>query len=266
MSKLNIKSTIIGTTIVLLAALMSSCSPFDDPYLPIEGNINLRMYEQLDSTERQIYLILETERMYDCSNYELFSNTSVNDSVLNIELEHIFKPQVCYTSRGPAVASFNLTGLADSVYHFTINMDNFTRSGTITKTFDEYRLNMADGAPLLIANKTLKRVPEGVLWGIIEYDKPSSTAYIDTFFMMLDSIGASSNKYANGEYNFFEVADSAIVNPGSDSHKLSEVFLMDFNGSFSLVAYWAAYSAYYSQDVQIRVSSDKPYFYDTHNP
>lgn len=265
MRKLHINKILKGITFVLFTVLVSNCSPFDDPYLPIEGNIILGMYEQLDSTERKIYIILETERIYDCENYTLTYNTNVEDSVLSIELERIYAPEVCYTTRGPALATFNITDLADSIFKFNISMDNFTRSGYITKSSDEYVLTMDETAPLLITNKILKRVPEGVIWGIIEYDKPASDAYIDSFFMMLDTIGASQNMFADGSYNFFEVKDSVIVNPGSETRKLSQAFLMDLEGNFNAVAYWAQYVSYYSEDIRIRVSADKPYFYDTYS-
>lgn len=254
---------ILIATLAVLTLGLSRCAPFDDPYMPIEGNITLRLYEQLDSVDRQIYLIIETERIYDCENYLFEFETSREGSELTIDLQRIYKPNICYSGRAPAVATFNLTDLADSIYNLNIKMPNFSREGYVKKYEDKYRIEMAGTAPVLVPVEEIQRIPENVIWGMLEYNKPLSVAYVDTFYMGLQELGAVQGKYANGDYNFFEVYDSAIVNPGTDTYKFSSAFLMDYSGDFMEVAELANDIFIVSDDVQIRVSSDKPFFYIT---
>ncbi len=249
--------------LAVLAISFTRCNTFEDPYMPIEGNIKLSLFEQLDSIERKIFLVIESEREYDCENYLFEFETQVTGSKLTIDLQRIYKPNVCYSGRGPATATFNLTGLADSIYDLEIKLPNFSREGYVQKFSDKYRLEMSGTAPVLIPVNEIQRVPENVIWGMLEYNNPMSVAYVDTFYMYLHDFGAKENTYANGEYNFFQVYDSAIVNPGSDDYKFSSAFLMDFNGDFAEVANLANYIFVRSGDVQVRVITDKPLYHST---
>lgn len=258
MNSKTFKYALKAVAVILTAFLLNRCSPFDEPYQPIEGNLKLHLYEKLDSTKRQIYLIVESERLYDCENYGFEFDSKIDGDLLTVDFKRIFTPNLCISGRGPAVATFNLTSLADSVYKIHLKMPNFSREGYIEKHNDSYAFVMDDTAPMLITDKEIKRVPDNVVWGMLEYDKPLSVAYVDTFYMYMEQYGAVQNTYADGEYNFFQVNDSMILNPGSDQYKFSNAFLMDYDGDFNLLVNLANYINYMNDDIHIRIASDKP--------
>lgn len=259
--------TLVYSILLSLVFLLGSCLNItDDPYEAINGNVNVSMFEQLDSTSRIFTLLIETEKDYDCSNYYINHDLLTTDSIITIRLKNIYKSNTCYTDRGPARAIIEFLNEDWNTHKIRIEMESFSREGIITNDSSEYRFDMPSSRPLFITNTTLKKVPDSTIWGSLSYNNLASKAYIDTFFMYMDTLHAMPVNMEDGQYNFFEVKNGAVVNPGSPNTNYSEVFLLKYTNKFDYIRNLANYISAKSGDVRIIISSSKAEYHDSLYP
>jgi len=149
-ARLAVLSLIIPLAVTLPGCRTSTCPgdyqgpvcPIDpDPSLrPIEGQILFRVAERHEcpgeDCEPSIFLLMHTETIYGCCNFEIATEVEITGDIVSVALQGIYEPLVCLTALGPASAYLALD-LTPSDYAF-----RFCHRGRL----EQYRLTITDEA------------------------------------------------------------------------------------------------------------------------
>ena len=116
---------------VVFFCFILGCNLLDsetDKLDPIEGNILFSA--TYDSTEllhahSGFLLLMKTEKIYSCCNFEIRSLISSNENNINIELLGIYLPDICATALGPASSRLPLD-LSNGEYELTFDYEQQT--------------------------------------------------------------------------------------------------------------------------------------------
>jgi len=254
------------SVMMLMALLSTSClNTEEDRYLPLPASFFVNMYEELHSDYRVFYLIIETEQKYDCDNYMIdYRWEMAADSTIAITLQQIYKPNFCYTSKGPARAIFAFSQSWDEVKLRFNAMGNKVEA-RLNKDTVSYTLSMEDTETFKKRREQLMRVPANTIWGILEYNSLEMEAYADSFYIDLDTLGADSIFMEDGDYGYFEIENGAIVDPGAPNSRYSQVFIRYYDNYFYKVENLANRWWYRSAGLKSTILSDKADYYTVGN-
>jgi hypothetical protein len=119
----------------------------DGSLVPIEGRIMFRVAEEYGcghgSCEPSIFLLMNTEKIYGCCNFEIWSKVfRVHDRV-SVDLQGIYKPWICLTSLGPATSTDALE-LATGSYHLRFCLEDRADEYEVTVTADAVAVHEVD--------------------------------------------------------------------------------------------------------------------------
>jgi|SRR5690554_3686164 len=152
-------STIIG---------FSSCDildPDSSSISSLDSKINFKVIESFDNYESvsipQIFIELQTEKIYGCSNFRIKTNYTVKEKTIEIEILGIDKSGSCATSLGPANERIKL-GELSGIYEIEISYRNFD---------DTYNLLISDSLIILDGKETSNTKP--LLYFAFRYPKNS---------------------------------------------------------------------------------------------
>ena len=158
--------------LILLIVSFSSCDILDNnssTISPLDGKVDFKIIESYDSYETistpQIFVELQTEKIYPCFNYSIRTNYNVGYKSILINILGINEPAVCATALGPANSKIKLGQLSD-IYEVTIKNKQFT---------DKYNLLISDSLIILDGEETTNTKP--LINFIYRYPK-NSFAYI----------------------------------------------------------------------------------------
>jgi len=123
--------------------LLDSLDDKDDSngsLVPIEGRILFRIAERYRCGQREcepsIFLMMNTEVIYGCCNFQIRSNLCCVHDRVSIDLMGIYQPSLCLTAIGPATSAAALE-LRKGTYHLRFRLNN---------RVDEYDLIISDEA------------------------------------------------------------------------------------------------------------------------
>lgn len=111
--------------VIIFNSIFISCNIFEseNDLDPIEGKVIFSV--TYDSTHiiynhSGFLLLLKTEKIYSCYNYEIISNVSINSGKINVELFGIDIEGLCATAEGPAT-SLKPLNISEGNYDLNIN-------------------------------------------------------------------------------------------------------------------------------------------------
>ena len=123
--------------IVIFVVSLINCDSLNNNLLPVEGKILFEIsedYEQYNQESNpEIYLFLETEKIYGCCNYGISTVCNVTSKKVELDILGIVEPNVCLTACGPAGKRIHIP-LSNKSYSFKISGDSFTDNYTIIVT------------------------------------------------------------------------------------------------------------------------------------
>ena len=123
-------------SIIILFSIIG-CSIFESETTdlePIEGNILFTI--NFDSTEivpshAGFLLLMKTEKIYSCCNFEIKTFMTTNQNTINIKLRGIYLPDICATALGPARSRIPLNisnGEYELIFNYEENTDKYILS------------------------------------------------------------------------------------------------------------------------------------------
>ncbi len=130
-----IKIFTISAIIILFTVI--GCNIFDTETTdlePIEGSILFTV--TLDNAEivpshAGFLLLMKTEKIYNCYNFEIKTFMTTNQNTINIELRGIYLPDICATALGPARSRIPLdisNGEYELIFSYEENTDKYILS------------------------------------------------------------------------------------------------------------------------------------------
>ncbi len=229
----NMKTTSFAFLILLLFVLGCE-NETAQPVNTLGSEVELSMTEYVEDNQRTLTLKFLTRKDFPCINYQIKHSLRMDDQSVNIILEKVEESDVCLDAIGPASAFVELGQLPEKEYNLTIQLgESIVKSGTLTVSKNTYQIDMHDYDGVELLNPELFRIPDQTVWGVLKYERSEQNKEIFKYFeQVMDRAGASSKKFAEGDYGYFSVgADGKITQPLTSREILVEQpFLFDFSG------------------------------------
>ncbi len=217
--------------VVLLG--FSSCNKDEVETAPL-GSVNIDMYELLSYSGREFGFQAFTDLESYPVSYMIRSNTKLEGNKITVNLLDIEKVTVSGVAvpLGSASTYVNIGSLSDGEYDFEINVVDRINSGKL-KIYPSFYVLSFDGTNGLTLNEdTLRRMPEGTLWGYLGYMDTAYAAPAQEFIDTLLSIGATPLNVAPGNYGYFEYSeDSVFSQPVDSKYTYTKEFYLSYNHS-----------------------------------
>lgn len=178
--------------LIIYSFSLINCSPFENNLFPLEGRIFFKISEDYKQYNREnnpeIFLFLETEKIYGCCNYGISTDCDIDGRKIEVDILGINQPEVCLTAIGPAIARIHLP-LSNKLYSLKISGDDFTNN---------YAVIVTDSSISVTGDSTVNTKPEielfwryppnsfVYLYGSTFEDSSLANVFLDTLMQVID--------------------------------------------------------------------------------
>jgi hypothetical protein len=220
--------------VISLLFFVSCESENAEPVNTLGSEVELSMSEFIEQDSRTLTLKFLTLKDFPCINYRIKHQLYMDEQSVRVVLQEVEASDICLDAIGPAAAFVEIGNLEPKDYNLSIQLgESIINSGTLSVSKESYQINLAENQGIQLLNPDLNRIPQQAVWGQIKF--PQSEDYkefMEFFNSTMEVAGASSKKFAEGDYGYFKVAaDGKISQPLNAQEKLVEqAFLLDFSG------------------------------------
>lgn len=225
----------------------------------IDSDIEIKLWETFDSTNRTLQLYCLTERIYNCSNYGIKNKFNKSSDNINIDFKGILVYDMCLTALGPATTIIDLGTLSNGTYHLNINVESMKSEGQLIITSDSYSIELFNQKQIKLINTPLRRIPTNTIWGTVGYHTSSTSTLVQTFIDSLQLLGATAKTYSPGDYGYFKInPNGQILPPENHGNHFIQPFIFDFSGNTSVLKNLVRnYGKNYGDSLSIRLYTTK---------
>ena len=198
------------------------------PFTPIDTKIILKLIEEINLANRNVFLFCYTEQTYSPSGSKIVSNITQVDDTFKIEFQELDISTIGAAIFAPATVNFDLNPLQQGTHFLDFKINSKKVTGLITVTDESFNLKIQPNNIILFYKDTLYKIPETIIWGQAESIDPVP------YQLFLDSLvilGAQQHNLKPGDYYYFEVYSQGGYNTHSAlgmAH--GEYFLHNFGG------------------------------------
>ena len=174
----------------------------------IDSRILITPSEVLSPDARTLLLLCRTERIYPCVNYRIAYAVARRGARIEVSFQRIEIGSVCFTAIGPARCDIDLGALAPGTYSLTFHVGTGDATFDLLVDDDVYAATPAGGEGVQFSPSTLRRIPDGTVWGLIGMVGLIGGSYDALASAFLDSLaarGALSVTLEPGEYGEFTI-------------------------------------------------------------
>jgi hypothetical protein len=223
----------ITYAVIIILVILLGCQK-DYSIESIDSDIEIKLWETLDSTNRKLQLYCSTQRIYNCSNYGIKNKFSKSSGNIDINFTGILLPDMCLTAFGPARTIIDLGALSNGTYNLNIKVERKKSVGQLIITSDSYSIRLFKQNHIKIINTPLHRIPSNTIWGTVGYHTSSTSTLVQSFIDSLQFLGATAKIYPSGDYGYFEInSNGQILPPENHGNHFIEPFIFDFSGNTS---------------------------------
>ena len=244
-------------TVSLCLIIFTSCEEADQEVINTLGtDVQVEMGEYLEASQRTLMFKFFTTRDFGCINHRIIYATQQTSDKLVIALEKVEEPEACLKAMGPASAFVEVGSLNIGEYDFTLNIGQaISNTGTLSVTPEAYELSLNDELGMTIETVELKRVPKGAVWGTVQFFTERNDTFAKSFVTQLTRLGATTDKFNEGNYGFFQVdASGKITQPTFTFENPPFTFLLNYRGdSQELVSLLSEIHRKYGEEIAIRL-------------
>lgn len=174
--------------------------------------MTVSVYEDLGyDGNREIMLILETDRSLNCGSAIIQGGATVSVGSIVVEVSGITTPPNCAYNPRRATRSFSAGKLGNGVYELTIKNGNHHSKGTLTVTQQKVSITLVQTENITLGGSDIMRIPDGALWGNVMYARPDQVALADSFTEDLQQKGAAKLSLPDGEYHYFTIRSGVLT-------------------------------------------------------
>ncbi len=244
--------------IILLFVILWGCKK-DYSMDTIDSDIEIKMWETMDSTKRTLQFNCATEKVYNCSNFGISKTVRKTSDNIDIDFNGILLYDMCLTALGPARTTLDLGTLSNGTYDLNIDVERKKSDGQLIVTSDYYAIELNNQRQIKINNNPLYRIPTNTIWGTVGYHASSNMALVQTFIDSLQFLGATAQVYQSGDYGYFEInSGGQILPPQNHGYYFIIPFIYNYAGNSSdlkgLIKY---YGASYGDSLSISLHTTK---------
>ena len=218
---------------LLLIVLLFACEESTDEAVNTLGtDVDVEMKEYLNGTQRSLMFKFFTTRDFGCINNRINYSFQQSTDGLAITLLEVEEPSACLKAMGPASAFVDVGSLNIGTYDFTLHIGkSISNTGTLTITPESYQLVLNGEAGMNLENLQLQRIPKNTIWGTVKFDGAADESLARSFVNQLTKLGATQDRYTEGNYGFFEVdATGKMIQPMVTNEHQPFTFLMGYQG------------------------------------
>lgn len=213
-----------------LAALMifSSCLKLSEQE-NIKSDVQIKLFEYIDSTKRDFYLLCYTKDTYECMNYGIGHIVDKSSNKVSIDFQGIVKPYMCATALGPATASINLGTLAQGATPFEFSVEGKSTQASLENSQAYYEMTLTSPQSLSLFYQRLYKVPENTIWGWVGYHAETTAALAQSLTDSLQTLGAYDVELTEGQYGYFSINEEAqMVAPQNHGYNFILPFVFGY--------------------------------------
>ena len=199
--------------LLILLLYLFACEENDSGALnPIGSNIKIETREVLEAGARRLTFYCATEKIYECSNYQISTETKSDEGSYNILFKSVEIGPICFTSLGPAVSFIDLGEIPGGNYSLIVRNGALLSKGKLVVSKGEIVLDFPKLNGIEIISPVTRRVPENTYWGTIGYSTQASATLVNDFIQTLSDNGAVFAKQVPGNYFYYKIdANGDIV-------------------------------------------------------
>ena len=202
----------------------------------VEAGMTLQMTAPiLPNGERKFMLKIQTNDVYECANFTVDNETTVQGDKVNIKVNGIRRTKPCVSGVATAASFVDLSKLGFGAYkvQITINRHVFKADLRVDSTFFHFDIpKSVDPTLLRIINGRLNMIPAGTVWGKCEYTEIAKIETATKFFADLEKAGAIKTKLPVGNYDEFYLHTVGTTSEKSIKGERFEFpFVLSYNGS-----------------------------------
>ncbi len=197
--------------VVLIIFFFSACNDDPDPFIIYNGpdEFTLSMKEVLNEDGRQFAVEMTSIEGFDCEGATIDLSFSRSGDEIYLTVNDIKKPNDCESGIHKAKGSITMGNLDEGTYPMTISLRGVvTNTGLLSVTSDAYEFISPSDEELkgiLFDYFLLNRIPDGFLWGRLEYNNVKQDALWDRFLEEMNNIDIYSSHLPIGAYGFFKI-------------------------------------------------------------
>ncbi len=204
--------------VLLLGCILSvaSCDlgslndPIVVPY--VDDEFHAELWEVFTPQRRELQLRLTTIEAVECLNASIeVEFRRLGDNEHKLSIKSILNPDNCQEGSAPARRTVKVGELSNGTYPLSISLREAVESeGRIIVRDDFFRLYIDEGAGVLPLRNTLRRIPDGTIWGYISSEGGEGLGgAAEGFRSDLSSI-AIPQALDDGHYGYFSIEDGSI--------------------------------------------------------
>jgi len=242
--------------IICLVGLFACEEPSQEAINTLGTEVEVEMKEYLEGNQRQLMFKFFTTQDFGCINHRISYNFQQGTSGLMIRLNDVEEPAACLKAMGPASAFVDVGSLNIGEYEFSLQIGKgITNTGVLNVTPESYSLILNAEAGMNLQTIQLNRIPKNALWGSIRFVNKPNDNIASSFINQLTKLGATQDKFAKGDYGFFEVDDAGKVSAKTVTSEASPfTFLMNYRGDEDeLTALLSEINRNYGDEIAIRL-------------
>lgn len=264
------KVTILLAFLLTAVMFFPACEDDEIETIPL-GPVNISLYEAIYNGGRDLYFQVYSDRDDYPATYSIRFTTEEEGERIIVNLLDIQKIE--YEGydiiEGPARASIYIGNFSPGDYDITVNVSDKENPVSLNVTSDYYAISPEQVQNVTFNDDTLRRVPDGALWGFVAYVNPSQSEVADSFRDSLVNMGALPLNLAPGNYGYFQVSDSGtFTQPINEGVEYYREFFKEYNGTetelSSVVTYYETYYRYL--DFNISWVRNSPTFASPYDP
>ncbi len=205
-------STLKYLVYALCVLAVSGCdfSSLKDPIVisEVEDEFHIDLWENLGTTreERSLVLKIESIQTEKCLNYKIDAPFSRDGNRLKVALNNIIQPLDCVAGEATVKADISAGYVSNGIYSFNIDLKNTVfNDGQLNVNSDSYTLNMYSENGFSMKHKELLRVPDGAVWGYVQYQQAPDEAIAKQFVEDLKTRSQNPTTYRSGYYGHFTI-------------------------------------------------------------
>jgi len=196
---------LLGISVVFLSGCMKDNEDKDE----VGCDVQLTLYEDLQSDPNKLILVSQTEEVFECANYSLESTFQLTSEGVRADYTGITVPSVCVTQNGPAVSQ-GYFPLDEGNYELELYVDEELNTGSLSVTDSLYVLKMDVQPSIDVLTDSLWRIEEGLYWGSVVYFDTEHEELVDNFVDSLNLLDVTYPELHHGYYGYFNYNEEGL--------------------------------------------------------
>lgn len=206
--------------VFILCCGVAACTvqEIDKPIIvpQVEKEFLIEMLEEPGPAPRRLAFSLRTIKLQECLDMGIRHRLFSIPGRYRLDILGLLQPSDCIPGQDYARAKSNMEMPSEGLYNFEILLGNtISNEGVLHADWQTINLEMETEVGIVLANPTLRRIPESTIWGYVGFSEPALAQVAEGF---VNEVGARAGigNFVPGHYGHF------VIPPGTGEIKIAE--------------------------------------------